>query len=617
MKFYKKFCGSFLLSLLIFNFACVYSYSQLNSNIQDVYSKEIHPNLSANEISIIDPENETYSQPDSGFYPATYGFESDMDGTYPDEWQYQLTIPQQDSYIQVATSIGGHNKVLDLNKGYTIGSPQQIWNNFSNQEYGVIEFWIRTTDISKRSEFIIQNRDNGLICAVGLGTGPSFFTYASGGWQSIPFSAANNIWYQVSMQFECGLGNHYGLNQYYFRLIIDGNSSLDYRMAYDASVANQVTILQDGLYNNYHTYIDGIGFSWDPNYNIGDNLKEGLLLSYKSTTPLDWQGYSLDGASNKTILGDIVIPFPTNGIHQIQVFGNDSQGNSYMSQLRFFSIGISLHISIFTPPQCSYFSFNAPQFYVTISGENISSTFYQLGDSIIYFDHNQGQINQTLWNDCAEGLVFIRFCVNNTIGICSMANLTVYKDTIIPYINTDFSYEGNVYDSAPYFYLNISDANLNLQWYTLNDNPAKHYFTGANLNIDQGSWYYLDDGVVVINLHVTDKAGNENSYEFYVVKETHYNEPYSPPYYPPYLAIAIGGILFLGIVVAILVIVLNKKSQPTQRRVYNYQPHYHSPSVKAMQPEYSVPKRIFKCPYCSCEEDVDGNFCPRCGARLK
>jgi hypothetical protein len=334
--------------------------------------------------------------------------------------------------------------------------------------------------------------------------------------------------------------------------------------------------------------------------------------------PLDWQAYSLDGTSNKTILGNTAIPFPTHGIHQIQVFGNDSLGNSYASQIRFFSIENFLHISVSSPPQCSYFSFSAPQFYVTITGENISSTFYQLGDSAIFFDHNQGQINQTLWNDCAEGLVLICFCVNTTTGSYSMTNLTVYKDTIIPYINTYFSYEGNVYGSEPpYFYLNISDENLNLQWYTLNDNPAKHYFTGANLNIDQASWYYLDDGVVMISLHVTDKAGNENSYEFYVIKETYNNEPYYPPYYPPYLIIAIGGIVLLGAVVAIIVVVLNKKPQPRPKRVYYDQMLYRSQSVRTKQPEYSVPKKMFKCPNCSCEEDVDGNFCPQCGARLR
>ena len=30
----------------------------------------------------------------------------------------------------------------------------------------------------------------------------------------------------------------------------------------------------------YYSYFDALSLSWDPNYNIGDNLNEGLLLSF-------------------------------------------------------------------------------------------------------------------------------------------------------------------------------------------------------------------------------------------------------------------------------------------------------------------------------------------------
>ena len=86
-------------------------------------------------------------------------------------------------------------------------------------------------------------------------------------------------------------------------------------------------------------YVDAIGYSWDPDYNIGDNLKEGLLLSFENNTRLDWIGYSLDGQANKTILGNTTIPMPEAGLHSIQVFGNDSLGTIYESEVRYFSIG--------------------------------------------------------------------------------------------------------------------------------------------------------------------------------------------------------------------------------------------------------------------------------------
>ena len=211
------------------------------------------------------------------------------------------------------------------------------------------------------------------------------------------------------------------------------------------------------------------------------------------------------------------------------------------------------------------------------------------------------------------------------------------KDTLSPSIAIDYPYEGDVYNWAPYLELDISDANLDLRWYTLNEKPGNYYFTEQFLGIDQGLWFNLDDGVVTITIHATDKAGNENSYELHVIKQTYIEDPYYPPYYPPYLAITIGGILMLGIIITIVVVVVNKKSQPRAKKRYYDQIQYRSqpPQPKqyypqptqprqyrpqSMQPkqyEYLVPNRRLKCPYCSNEEDIDGNFCPRCGAKLK
>jgi hypothetical protein len=82
-----------------------------------------------------------------------------------------------------------------------------------------------------------------------------------------------------------------------------------------------------------------VAYSWDSDYVIGDNRNEGLLLSYENTISLDWQGYSLDGQTNKTILGNKTISIPINGPHRIQVFGNDSLGTNYQSDLKHFHVG--------------------------------------------------------------------------------------------------------------------------------------------------------------------------------------------------------------------------------------------------------------------------------------
>ncbi|MBN1216716.1 MAG: hypothetical protein JXA99_14915, partial [Candidatus Lokiarchaeota archaeon] len=116
-------------------------------------------------------------------------------------------------------------------------------------------------------------------------------------------------------------------------------------------------------------YLDAFSFSSDSNYNIGDNLNEGLLLSYTNTTQLDWKGYSLDGQTNRTILGNTTISLPNNGLHSIQVFGNDSSSNYYSSDLRYFTVDTG-SINLITPENITYTEPMAGYYPGTYSFEN-------------------------------------------------------------------------------------------------------------------------------------------------------------------------------------------------------------------------------------------------------
>ncbi|MFX1427571.1 MAG: zinc ribbon domain-containing protein [Promethearchaeota archaeon] len=314
-----------------------------NNSIGEMFESDIrHFSVEYISINLLTPGNITYTEPMSGYYPATYGFEDEEDGTVPDGWDYRLTIPPADSYIKVISSLDGHNKVLDLNKGNTYGSHLIIGQNFSAQEYGTIEFWLRTTDVSEKTEIILRD-ENLSYCAISIAqsAASSFTIYASGEWQSLSYSASNNRWYHIKFQFECGTDNHYGLDQYYFRVFIDGVEFGDYNFDGTAIYLDRIAIVQTWDSDNYHSYFDAIGYSWNPNYNIGDNLNEGLLLSYENSTGLDWMGYSLDNQANKTIIGDIVIPMPDNGLHSIQVYGRSTLGYYYESNLVYFTVDVS------------------------------------------------------------------------------------------------------------------------------------------------------------------------------------------------------------------------------------------------------------------------------------
>jgi len=301
----------------------------------------------ASLINIVTPENKTYFEPMSGYYPATYGFENVEDGALPTDWSFNW---DGTSYVEVDDTKDGHNKVLHVRKiddGTQYSGGTKIFEN--NATAGTVEFWLYkdtnggtdATKIDVKGEsgdvrLLIENQDlfqghygSRVLLAADVFTINKWyhiridFNLSQGGWQV----QLDNTWYGSGYTIPFtgtptefwgfGIGSHWS-----------------------------------GCNNNYGSWLDALGYSWDPNYNIGDNLNEGLLLSFENSTTLDWIEYSLDGQMNKTILGNTTIPIPEEGVHTIQVFGNDTLGIIYESDIRTFTVDFP--IDIITPEAKSY-----------------------------------------------------------------------------------------------------------------------------------------------------------------------------------------------------------------------------------------------------------------------
>ncbi|GAG77035.1 unnamed protein product, partial [marine sediment metagenome] len=193
-------------------------------------------------------------------------------------------------------------------------------------------------------EYVRWRLLDGFTEATNIGSAGGYFIFKNDTWNDIT-PCNNDQWYHIKVDFNTVTD--------LFNLTIDGIRELT-NGAFINDVDN-INILQ--FYtrgwgtSNYRGYIDAVGYSWDPDYIIGDNLDEGLLLSYDTNTTFDWQGYSYDGQVNKTILGNTVIPMPSYGDHRIQVFGNSSLGTMYQSSIRYFSIS---PINIITPENRTY-----------------------------------------------------------------------------------------------------------------------------------------------------------------------------------------------------------------------------------------------------------------------
>ena len=273
---------------------------------------------------------------------------------------------------------------------------------------------------------------------------------------------------------------------------------------------------------NYNFYIDGVGYSWDPYYQIGDNLNEGLLLNFNSEITLNWTGYSFDGQQIRTILGNSTILFPGDGLHNIQVYGNDSLGMDYESDIRYFSVDTTPPIITINSPTLDQITGNlAPDFSLTIIESNLNTTWYTLDEGITNttFTGMTGTIDQSEWDKKGNGSVIIRFYANDTGGLMDINEISVIKDTSAPYINISSPEENEFFrGNAPDFNVEVFDLHLDKMWYSLDNGLTNFTFT-TNNSINQAAWDNLYNGIIEIIFYANDTGGNEWFTHVNVIKE--------------------------------------------------------------------------------------------------
>ncbi|MFX1377275.1 MAG: OmpL47-type beta-barrel domain-containing protein [Promethearchaeota archaeon] len=284
-----------------------------------IYSPSFH---------IISPENKTYAEPISGYYPATYGFENDIDGAVAKDWWGLATVE---------SSYEGHNKIIK----HTNYSWTAVGIDFSNQTGGTIEFYFNTNNTDKDVQFNCfgYNPSSGISRPIILGVNNGNFRRYESGWHSldVPTICSEDTWYHLRLDFDC-------TNDIWNTSINGQLKSWD--DPFDMGDSLYINNLRFYQFNSpVVSRFDAIGFSWDQNYNIGDNLNEGLLISYNTSIIFDWISYSLDELPEKRILGNITIPMPEDGPHTIQIFGNNSLGTVFQTMGRNFMVDTTAPIS--------------------------------------------------------------------------------------------------------------------------------------------------------------------------------------------------------------------------------------------------------------------------------
>ena len=492
-----------------------------NDSIGTIHESDIR-HFSIEFINIITPKNKTYTSPMSGYYPATYEFENDVDGTIPIGWTDEDI---GGATTGVLSSYANHNKVINMHD--TSGSQEAGTATLFSKTSGTIEFWWRTTSATNLASIRLLDDPSGY--AVYMYVSANQWVVSDSGSPTSLRAAAVNTWYHIRLDFETESGGYEGLAADTFYVYIDGVRYGPYGFHAGAQThMDKFKVATEDVFTG-DVYVDSVGFSWDPNYNIGDNFEEGLFLSFENSTVLDWTGYSLDYQANKTILGNTTIPIPEEGLHTIQVFGNNSVGKYYKSELRNFEIDLNPPIvSINSPALNQYYGSNTPSFDLSITELNLNSIWYTLDNGItnISFTGLTGIINQAEWDKKSTGFVVIKFYANDTYGRENYTEVSINKDITDPSIIIDSPMTGDIFTELPPLYdISVTEDNLDSMWYTIDGGVTDIPFTSSTGFIDSTAWNNAPYGAITVRFYAKDLAGNEVYQEVLIIKQS----PSVPP----------------------------------------------------------------------------------------
>ncbi|BDI54939.1 MAG: adhesin [Asgard archaea virus VerdaV3] len=189
-------------------------------------------------------------------YQGTYNFRDEVVGTSGTDIDF-VDFATDGTEVSIIASLDRHKKVL---QNADVGTSNGVRNDFTATTSGIVEFWFRSNDVTSRTN--LQLRDGG-DDIIYLRMNVSELKYYVGAvLTATGLTMVNDTWYHIKVQL-------YADNTYDYW--IDG-------VQYANGVATQ-NDLSGGIDHFYlwtyvHTdYLDALGYSWDANYNVGDNLK--------------------------------------------------------------------------------------------------------------------------------------------------------------------------------------------------------------------------------------------------------------------------------------------------------------------------------------------------------
>jgi hypothetical protein len=265
---------------------------------------------------------------------------------------------------------------------------------------------------------------------------------------------------------------------------------------------NPILLLHTPVNNTYWNMLPSINITvYEPNfasltYTVIDYEPEDNWLDYNSTVSL-----------NPDIWEDL-----DQGAFQIVFTCFDSLGHKSELTITLYKDTIAPSITINSPVNNTFWN-SRPYLNITAIDPNLDTLWYRVGTTNITLSSDiEELLNDSIWDDLAEGPFNIEIFANDTFGhVNNSYVLTLYKDITTPSLIIILPINGTIYNSQPSINVTVFDSYFHTLWYrvgntniTLNNNTEEL--------LDLTIWDSLpEEGTFFIYFYANDSVGNLNN----------------------------------------------------------------------------------------------------------
>jgi len=207
-------------------------------------------------------------------YNATYSFENEIGKEGLDILFIDSIIGTDiNCTIKIISKLDNHSEILELYDNNNSGN-FDCYNDFGLRDSGFLEFWIRITNNSLNNLFIgLEDNSGTLRGYIYTDTDGQFHFQGSTNIDS-NIDCNINTWYHIKIAFDkIPMSIDWWINT-----IQQTQTSYLYLEQVQLS---RLTISSNINNYNFYTYIDAIGYSWDSDYTIGQNLLPTEYYAYE------------------------------------------------------------------------------------------------------------------------------------------------------------------------------------------------------------------------------------------------------------------------------------------------------------------------------------------------